>query len=173
MLGASTLFFMWNAWKSWRYGAMVTVDDPWGFGNSLEWATSCPPPLRNFDRMPRIRSERPAFDLKYGPLVSDLGRDLPQRATKPPQDFRDELHRDRHRPESPSLEGAHGAREASAYQPAPQSGARPVDVPEPDDIRRPSFEQTDEPEEARPGAEDQRESNRWRHPRGPGDTPEH
>ncbi|WP_326564063.1 cytochrome c oxidase subunit I [Micromonospora peucetia] len=173
VLGASTLFFMWNAWKSWRYGAMVTVDDPWGFGNSLEWATSCPPPLRNFDRMPRIRSERPAFDLKYGPLVSDLGRDLPQRATKPPQDFRDELHRDRHRPESPSLEGAHGAREASAYQPAPQSGARPVDVPEPDDIRRPSFEQTDEPEEARPGAEDQRESNRWRHPRGPGDTPEH
>ena len=58
----STLFFIYNAWKSWRYGAMVTVDDPWGFGNSLEWATSCPPPLRNFDRMPRIRSERPAFD---------------------------------------------------------------------------------------------------------------
>jgi hypothetical protein len=74
VLGASTLFFMWNAWKSWRYGAMVTVDDPWGFGNSLEWATTCPPPLRNFDRMPRIRSERPAFDAKYGPLVADLGR---------------------------------------------------------------------------------------------------
>ena len=44
---------------------LVTVDDPWGHGNSLEWATSCPPPLRNFDRMPRIRSERPAFDAKY------------------------------------------------------------------------------------------------------------
>ena len=27
--------------------------------------TSCPPPLRNFDRMPRIRSERPAFDLHF------------------------------------------------------------------------------------------------------------
>jgi cytochrome c oxidase subunit 1 len=37
---------------------------------SLEWATSCRPPLRNFDRIPRIRSERPAFDLKnprHGP----------------------------------------------------------------------------------------------------------
>ncbi|WP_433393473.1 aa3-type cytochrome oxidase subunit I [Micromonospora sp. KLBMP9576] len=174
VLGASTLIFIYNAWKSWRYGAVVTVDDPWGFGNSLEWATTCPPPLRNFDRMPRIRSERPAFDLKYGPLVADLGRDLPQRATKPPQDFRDELHREKHRPDSPSLEGAHGAREATAYHPAPQSGARPVDVPEPDDVRRPSFEQTDEPEETNLGAQrETQENDQWRHPRGPGDTPEH
>ncbi|MET7427335.1 hypothetical protein ABZS58_51040, partial [Dactylosporangium sp. NPDC005555] len=33
--------------------------------NALEWATTCPPPLRNFDRIPRIRSERPAFDAKF------------------------------------------------------------------------------------------------------------
>jgi len=44
---------------------VVEVDDPWGHGGSLEWATSCPPPLRNFDQMPRIRSERPAFDAKF------------------------------------------------------------------------------------------------------------
>ena len=50
-------------------GRVVQVDDPWGYGNSLEWATSCPPPLRNFDRMPRIRSERPAFDAKFPELV--------------------------------------------------------------------------------------------------------
>jgi cytochrome c oxidase subunit 1 len=56
--------FVYNAWKSYRAGPTVDVDDPWGSGNSLEWATSCPPPLRNFDRMPRIRSERPAFDVK-------------------------------------------------------------------------------------------------------------
>ncbi len=173
VLGASTLFFMWNAWKSWRYGAEVTVDDPWGFGNSLEWATTCPPPLRNFDRMPRIRSERPAFDAKYGELVSDLGRDLPQRTTKPPQDFREELHMEKHVSESPAAEGAHGAREAEAYQPAPQSGARPVDVPEPEQVRRPSFEETDEPEENPLGAQrDPQPNDRWRHPRGPGDTPE-
>ncbi|MFF3866309.1 cytochrome c oxidase subunit I [Micromonospora sp. NPDC001898] len=173
VLGASTLFFMYNVWKSWRFGAMVTVDDPWGFGNSLEWATTCPPPLRNFDRMPRIRSERPAFDLKYGHLVADLGRDLPQRATKPPQSFAEELHPARHVPESPSGEGAHGARKAVEYRPAPQSGARPVDVPEPEEIRRPSFEQTDAPETEPPDAERApQENERWRHPHSRDDTPE-
>jgi cytochrome c oxidase subunit 1 len=65
IIGASTLPFLYNVWKSYKYGKIVEVDDPWGFGMSLEWATSCPPPLRNFDRMPRIRSERPAFDLHY------------------------------------------------------------------------------------------------------------
>lgn len=43
----------------------VAKDDPWGYGNSLEWATSCPPPRHNFTKIPRIRSERPAFDLHY------------------------------------------------------------------------------------------------------------
>ncbi|MEU4399456.1 cytochrome c oxidase subunit I [Micromonospora orduensis] len=165
VLGLSTLFFIYNAWKSWRYGAMVTVDDPWGFGNSLEWATSCPPPLRNFDRMPRIRSERPAFDLKYGPLVADLGRDLPQRTTKPPQQFAEELHMEHHVPESPAAEGAHGARDAAEYQPAPRSGARPVDVPEPEGIRRPSFEQSDPPQDAEDAP---KPHERWRHPHSDG-----
>ncbi|MER7168120.1 cytochrome c oxidase subunit I [Micromonospora sp. NPDC000207] len=174
VLGLSTLFFMYNVWRSWRYGALVTVDDPWGFGNSLEWATTCPPPLRNFDRMPRIRSERPAFDAKYGPLVADLGRDLPQRTTRPPQRLSEEFHREPHPAESPATEGAHGARDAEAYQPAPQSGARPVEVPEPEDVRRPSFEQTDEPETGALGAErDPQPNERWRHPHSRGDGTEH
>jgi len=70
VLGASTLPFVYNVWKSYKAGPVVTVDDPWGHGNSLEWATSCPPPLRNFDRMPRIRSERPAFDAKFPELAA-------------------------------------------------------------------------------------------------------
>ena len=65
ILGASTLPFLWNVFKSYRYGEVVTVDDPWGYGNSLEWATSCPPPRHNFLELPRIRSERPAFELHY------------------------------------------------------------------------------------------------------------
>ncbi|GGK15646.1 cytochrome c oxidase subunit 1 [Pilimelia terevasa] len=69
VLGLSTLPFLYNVWKSYRTGEVVTVNDPWGYGNSLEWATSCPPPLRNFDRMPRIRSERPAFDEKFPELA--------------------------------------------------------------------------------------------------------
>ena len=65
LLGASTLPFLWNVYVTWRRGAKVTVDDPWGFSNSLEWATSCPPPRHNFTSLPRIRSERPAFDLHH------------------------------------------------------------------------------------------------------------
>ncbi|MFF0306046.1 cytochrome c oxidase subunit I [Streptosporangium sp. NPDC004379] len=65
ILGASTLPFLYNVWKTAKYAPKVTVDDPWGYGNSLEWATSCPPPRHNFTSLPRIRSERPAFDLKY------------------------------------------------------------------------------------------------------------
>ncbi|UBU18919.1 cytochrome c oxidase subunit I [Nonomuraea gerenzanensis] len=65
VLGASTLPFLFNVWYTARRSRRVVVDDPWGFGNSLEWATSCPPPRHNFTSMPRIRSERPAFDLHY------------------------------------------------------------------------------------------------------------
>ena len=45
--------------------------DPWGFGGSLEWATSCPPPRHNFVTLPRIRSERPAIDLRFPELRKD------------------------------------------------------------------------------------------------------
>src|SRR3954463_11428935 len=41
ILGASTLVFLWNVWIT-RKAPKVQVDDPWGFGGSLEWATSCP-----------------------------------------------------------------------------------------------------------------------------------
>ncbi|MBM2622798.1 cytochrome c oxidase subunit I [Actinoplanes sp. LDG1-06] len=70
ILGVSTLPFLYNVWHSYRAGPVVTVQDPWGHGNSLEWATSTPPPLRNFDKMPRIRSERPAFDAKFPSLAA-------------------------------------------------------------------------------------------------------
>ncbi|MCC3770823.1 cytochrome c oxidase subunit I [Streptomyces sp. UNOC14_S4] len=65
LLGLSTLPFLYNVWKTARYGKPVGVDDPWGFGRSLEWATSCPPPRHNFLTLPRIRSESPAFDLHH------------------------------------------------------------------------------------------------------------
>ena len=40
-------------------------DDPWE-ANTLEWATTSPPPAYNFDHLPEIRSERPLFDARYG-----------------------------------------------------------------------------------------------------------
>ena len=75
VLGASVIPFLWNVFKSWRYGEVVTVDDPWGYGNSLEWATSCPPPRHNFTSLPRIRSERPAFELHYPHMVERMRRE--------------------------------------------------------------------------------------------------
>ncbi|WP_439645071.1 aa3-type cytochrome oxidase subunit I [Demequina flava] len=65
ILALSTLPFFWNVYITSKRAPKVTVDDPWGYGNSLEWATSCPPPRHNFTSIPRIRSERPAFDLHH------------------------------------------------------------------------------------------------------------
>jgi cytochrome c oxidase subunit 1 len=76
ILGASMLPFIWNVFKSYRYGEVVTVDDPWGYGNSLEWATTCPPPRHNFYELPRIRSERPAFELHYPHMADRMRSEL-------------------------------------------------------------------------------------------------
>jgi cytochrome c oxidase subunit 1 len=65
LLGASMIPFVYNVYTTWRNAPLVETDDPWGYGASLEWATSCPPPRHNFDSIPRIRSERPAFDLHH------------------------------------------------------------------------------------------------------------
>jgi cytochrome c oxidase subunit 1 len=72
ILGASMLPFAYNVYRSYRYGEIATADDPWGHGNSLEWATSSPPPRHNFTSIPRIRSERPAFELHYPDLLERL-----------------------------------------------------------------------------------------------------
>jgi cytochrome c oxidase subunit 1 len=72
ILGASMLPFLYNMYHSYRYGELAPADDPWGHGNSLEWATSSPPPRHNFTWMPRIRSERPAFEAHYPHLIGRL-----------------------------------------------------------------------------------------------------
>ena len=70
LLGASMLPWFWNLWITHR-APKVEVNDPWGWGRSLEWATSCPPPRHNFDALPRIRSESPAFDEAHPQLAPD------------------------------------------------------------------------------------------------------
>ncbi|MFE2348865.1 aa3-type cytochrome oxidase subunit I [Kitasatospora cineracea] len=73
LLGLSTLPFLYNVWKTAKYAPRVAEDDPWGYGRSLEWATSCPPPRHNFTTLPRIRSESPAFDLHH-PDIAESDR---------------------------------------------------------------------------------------------------
>lgn len=80
LLGASMIPFMYNVWKTWHKAPLVQSDDPWGYGASLEWATSCPPPRHNFHSIPRIRSERPAFDLHHPEASPHLGM-APDRGT--------------------------------------------------------------------------------------------
>src|SRR5690606_7632352 len=65
LLALSTLVFIWNVVKTSMTAPLVQSNDPWGYGASLEWTTSCPPPRHNFDQIVRIRSERPAFDLNH------------------------------------------------------------------------------------------------------------
>src|SRR5215213_2151599 len=67
-IAASILPFLWNVVISLRK-APDAGDDPWD-GNTLEWATTSPPPAYNFDSLPPVRSERPLFDLKHGAVAA-------------------------------------------------------------------------------------------------------
>ena len=82
ILAVSLIPFFLNVYITARRAPKVTVNDPWGYGGSLEWATSCPPPRHNFTSIPRIRSEAPAFDLNHPEAGIPVGigpaKDAPQ-----------------------------------------------------------------------------------------------
>lgn len=63
LMGAAVLVFFWNIFVSLRKGE-IAGDNPWDAW-TLEWATSSPPPLHNFDAIPPVRSRRPLWDLKH------------------------------------------------------------------------------------------------------------
>jgi cytochrome c oxidase subunit I len=60
MLAGSILLVAANLLGSLRWGA-VAGNDPWG-GNTLEWATTSPPPEYNFPVVPTVRSPNPNWD---------------------------------------------------------------------------------------------------------------
>jgi cytochrome c oxidase subunit 1 len=76
LIAVSMLPFFLNVYLTARNAPKVTVNDPWGYGRSLEWATSCPPPRHNFTSIPRIRSESPAFDLNHPEVRTPSQREL-------------------------------------------------------------------------------------------------
>jgi cytochrome c oxidase subunit 1 len=65
LLGLSFLVFLYNLYVSARRKEPVPPD-PWG-GQTLEWATSSPPPRFNFNGqfpVPKVRSYAPLLDLR-------------------------------------------------------------------------------------------------------------
>ena len=57
ILAVGILITILNAVRSLKHG-QIAGPDPWK-GNTLEWFTSSPPPVNNFDAIPRVRSVEP------------------------------------------------------------------------------------------------------------------
>ena len=81
LLGISTVIFLVNVALTARRPADA-ANDPWEYGQTLEWVTTSLPPRQNFTALPRIRSNRPAWDVNY-PDNPGLGH-TPRRASRAP-----------------------------------------------------------------------------------------
>ncbi len=69
LLAFSILLFFVNVIDGLRWGAPAG-DNPWD-AYTLEWATSSPPPLHNFEQVPPVRGRRPLWDLNHPELADD------------------------------------------------------------------------------------------------------
>jgi cytochrome c oxidase subunit 1 len=145
LIGISMLPFMWNVFVTLR-GPRNAGDDPWD-ANTLEWATTSPPPPYNFDALPPVRSERPLFDLKHG-AVAPHGTAVPAirgetheetRADAPEESLGEPI--EGHRPAEERGEATpevseqapearpHEARPKAADEPSAEDRPKPEDLP--------------------------------------------
>jgi heme/copper-type cytochrome/quinol oxidase subunit 1 len=86
VLAAGVLATIINVTRSLKHGA-VAGPDPWK-ANTLEWFTASPPPVNNFDAVPRVRSAEPMKDIRReverrtGAGASTGGATVPAGATQ-------------------------------------------------------------------------------------------
>jgi cytochrome c oxidase subunit 1 len=62
ILGTGVLLTIINVALNYKRG-VIAGPDPWK-GNTLEWFTQSPPPVNNFDTIPRVRSVEPMRDIR-------------------------------------------------------------------------------------------------------------
>ena len=106
VIGLSVLAFLGAVVEAFRRPRDMPAD-PWE-ANSLEWATSSPPPHHNFRRLPYVRSERPVFDARHAADPAP-GPDAPGPSEPPP-----------------------AGRPPASAPPAAPPGGPPASVPRPD-----------------------------------------
>jgi len=71
LIAISILLFFINVFVTLRKPRTAPAD-PWR-GDTLEWATSSPPPAHNFDSLPRVRSVRPVYDARMASAAEGGG----------------------------------------------------------------------------------------------------
>jgi cytochrome c oxidase subunit I len=81
ILASGVLVTIVNVMRSLKVGA-IAGPDPWR-ANTLEWFTPSPPPVNNFDVVPRIRSVEPMKDIRRDIEQRTAGATAPGGATVP------------------------------------------------------------------------------------------
>jgi cytochrome c oxidase subunit I len=81
VLGIGVLLTVLNVWRSLKKGA-IAGPDPWK-GNTLEWFSTSPPPVNNFDLIPRVRSVEPMKDIRREVERRTSGRPVERPAQAP------------------------------------------------------------------------------------------